>query len=128
MPKVSTIPFTNHVVAVKGDFTFSPEDTVADITQQWAGGTITLPGVTASPVVPPGDGDYYEIADPFGMVSKTKPLSISGGGNLIVDRGGLTGAVPGLTGFIPIGCIRFTFDPVGGYWFPCPPLPPDGGT
>jgi hypothetical protein len=123
MPKVSTIPLTNHVVAVSGDFTFSTEDATADITQNWAGGTITLPGSAASPVSPPSDGDFYEIADPFGVISKTKTLSISGGGTPLVWKGGLTSLASGLTGFIPIGCITFTFDPVGGYWYPCPGIP-----
>lgn len=75
------IGFTNNVVPVTGNYTFSEEDAIASIQTGWVtGSTITLPG-PGSGHNPPNDGDTYTIADPQNQLNAgAKTLVINGGG------------------------------------------------
>lgn len=85
----NTIPLTNQVVPVSGNYVFSPEDNWASLTANWAGGYLVLPpgginsapGQIGSPPNFPQNGDQYCVADPVGRIA-------NGHGNLAIYAGG----------------------------------------
>src|SRR5258708_13985445 len=93
MPAMAVVAFRAGV-AHGGDFppappnplyVVSPQDVMIVIQQVPAPGSggihVRLPG--AKDVLPPGDGDFYFVSDPLGLLSAAKPLVLEGiaGGN-----------------------------------------------
>jgi hypothetical protein len=122
MPTVSTAPLFNKVVPVTKSHVMAPDETFASIKTMPAGGlTIFLPGPTApvppgaQPVPDPGNGDYYEVADPHGLISGGNPLTVDGGGFRI----GVSGHPLSINGVGAFGGGHFTFDNDAQLWIFC---------
>jgi hypothetical protein len=121
MPTVSTAPLFNKVMPITGNHVMAPDETFASIKTMPGGGlTVFLPGPT-SPVkagasrVLPGNGDYYEVADPKGLISNGNRLTVDGGGFPI----GIAGTPLTIVGVGAFGGGSFTFDDDAQTWIFC---------
>jgi hypothetical protein len=124
MPAMSVVAFPA-VVAHAGDFppappnplyVVSPQDVMIVIQQVPAPGTggihVRLPG--AKDILPPGDGDFYFVSDPLGLLSAAKPLvleGIAGGNGGYTINGANTQTVMAANGWIAV-----QFDAVNQVW------------
>jgi hypothetical protein len=112
---MSVIPFASIVVyAGPDDFHFSPEDCTAVIQKIGASGNLDvfLPGPTDH--VPPGEGDWYIIADPNGLLTPgdgTSAQNLTVHGNGFPIRGGVTLVINA-----QFGWAAFQFDPKNQVW------------
>jgi hypothetical protein len=118
MPKVSTSGMTNNVAPVfDSDFEWSAGDTLAAIFTLTADRTFDLPGPGALGFLgnTPTPGDYYEVADPAGLITGGNTITVRGNGALI--QGAATIVLNE-----QYAAIRFTYmvNPVTGqaYWLP----------
>ena len=121
----STIPATNQVVPISGNYIFSEEDAVASIQATWAGGAVLLPGPDAGHNAP-NNGDTYVIQDgQNSLVNTGHPLTIVGGGypflsgGVMVMQTTLTSLVDTTNGPIQKSCLQFTFDAAARVWLVC---------
>jgi hypothetical protein len=108
----STIGYTNAVVPVTGNYTFSEEDAIASIQAGFvSGSTITLPG-PSSGHNPPNNGDTYVIADPQNQLNAgAKTVTVNGGGYEFL---GEVGGVVGLHSSASFGSLLFVASTASG--------------
>lgn len=142
MPQVSTAPISNQIVPIFGSYVFGPNDSIVTIQ---AGATfppvnkggliVSLPGafdaVPGSPVtgkrnplnVLPSAGDFYQVADPLGVLAPASPgpenlLTVWGGGYDLYDPFAQSfGAL--ITCDVKFANLKFTFDDVSQCWIVC---------
>lgn len=103
MPAMSVVAFPAIVaragVGAVSPYVVSPEDCTITVQQMPSGGLhVRLPG-TSSPV-PPGDGDFYIIADPLGLITSANPLTVEGNGYTM--NGAATQVVTATNGWLAV--------------------------
>ena len=121
--------FTNQIVPISGNYTFSPEDGGGSIQANFVGGsTVTLPGPNSTPGNLPNGGDTYVLLDPQAIIGNFgKTLTISGGGYKF--SAGVEGLVSQFTLTVPLtvantqgvnkSCLTFVFDGTALVWAAC---------
>jgi hypothetical protein len=120
--------FTNQIVPIVGNYTFSPEDGGGSIQANFAGGAVTLPGPVSTPNNLPQGGDTYLVLDPQLIIGNNgKSLTINGGGYKFPAGG--VGLVTQFTLTLPLtvvntqgvnkSCLTFIFDGTALVWAVC---------
>ena len=122
MPRVSTAPLFNKIARIAADYVVAPSDFAASIKSMPARGiTVFLPGPTApvppgsQPVENPGDGDFYHVWDPGGLVGFATPLTVDGGG----FKFAVFGTPSTVQSIAPFSNGGFWFDDDAQVWVPC---------